>query len=423
MYRLSGIDNPTLALASLIRPEEDRLLAMRATSYDSFVLMDGKRTIVPRPPLMPSGKARHSLFDILASGVKQPGDSLKIVRLSESSIGVYFENPSFSEVDVMEEYNAYVASIDCPSKYARAWRDFVSLMLQSVEAIAGGMEAVLSRKDGVDLDSRIYDLSELALISSLSPHATSLKKMFDITSAFYANPLMVGRWENAFIRGQKHHMGNALFLMVLMNQFLDSGMLTYRDAHDMVQGAAGVFNPLVHIREALNREDVGKWLNIQVVEGADADIRPLRRLALRRTVDEIFYRAGAEAEGVAQRIDVRWHEVEGVLSLGTDGEAFRSLRKGGPARKRLSEIYGDSGIQFIKERTDRDEDRISLIRISVEQRGDSGSAGGGEAAGSESNSEGSVGDSAAAIAMQAGADLYATSISAATAAAVSIPSR
>jgi hypothetical protein len=410
-------NNPTKQLAMLIRPEEDRLLAMRATEYDAFRLVDGIRLMDPRPPLRAHNSIRHSLFETLASGVKNPGDSIRIVRLSKARIGVYYEHSTRCEEDLLEEYGNYIAGIECPSKYARAWRDFVALMLQSVETISVGLETVLGHSYTDDLDTRVEDADELAIISSLSPYSSSLRKMFDITSVFYANLLVTERWEKAFIRGQKHHMGNALFPIVLLNQFLDSGMLTYQDLHDMIQGTNDVFNPVVHIREALSREDIGRWLNIEIVEGAGAEIRPVRRLALRRTLDEIFYRAGTESEGKSQRLDVRWHAGEGVLSLWTDGDAFRSFRKDSPARKRLSEIYGNGGIQFIKERTDRAEDRISLIRVSVEQRDGSDSGSGGGSVGTGSNSENSIEASTAALAMQSGAEVYTTSL-AATAAAM-----
>ena len=85
-------NNPTMQLALLIRPHEDRLLSMRARSYDAYVMVDGQMMINPRPPLMSPNMARRSLFDVLALGVKNPGDSIRIVRLSDARIGVYFED-------------------------------------------------------------------------------------------------------------------------------------------------------------------------------------------------------------------------------------------------------------------------------------------------------------------------------------------
>ncbi len=382
MSTTSITNNPTMQLASLIKPHEDRLLAMRARSYDAYVMVDGQMMINPRPPLMSPNMATRGLFDVLAAGVGKPGDTLKIVRLSEARIGVYSVDGAESEEDLIESYGEYITAIECPSKFARAWRELASLIYDTANTIANRLETLLEQTDSSELEARIDRSSELAAIEALSSYVTSLRKLLSITGVFYGNSLMEGRFEMAFVRGQKHQIGNELFVMTLLNYLLDSTGITYQDIFDLLEDTRRVFNPIAHIEKAFNGEDVGKWLGISIKSGTDADIRPEDGPSFISVIDDILYRAGSEANGTPKRIDVRWHAEEGVLSLWTDGDAFRAFDAGSPARKRLADIYGGKRFQFIRERSESSPPRISTIRIAVEPKGsaDGGDGGGGTTA-------------------------------------------
>jgi len=370
--------NPTMALASLIRPEQDRLLAMRAAEHDSFVMLDGRPMISSSPLIHRRHSHSKSLFDLLAAGVKNTGDRLSIVRISDAKIGVYYEEAGRhqSESDVISAYGDYISSIGCPARFARSWNDFTSLMLGTVATIVVGIEALLAARGRVDIDSRIVREVDLAMIEGLTPHITALRRFFDASASFGRNGLVVDRWEEAFSRGQRHLLGNALSPVIYINRFADAGELTYRDLVDALEEVYKIFDPIAHIRESYSEDIIGRWLRINVLNEGPTLIRPRSGVALRRVVDEIVYRAGTTGGGSPREIEVEWIEGVGTLFIRAQDDALSPFDVGTPARRLVTKTYGMENLNFIRD----GRGRVSEIRVAVTERTDthgSGAAGGG----------------------------------------------
>ncbi len=371
--------NPTMALASLIRPEQDRLIAMRAMDHDSFVLLEG-RPMITRSPLIHNQYSHFkTVFDLIMADAGNAAERLSTVLLSDARTGVHFEEAwkDRSEADVITAYGNYVSSIGCPARFARSWNDFISLMLRTVATIVVGIEALLAARGGIDIDAGITRQADLSMIDTLAPHVTALRKFFDASVSFGRNELVVNRWEEAFSRGQRHLLGNALSPITYINRFADAGVLTYRNLVDALEEIYKIFDPIAHIRESYSADIVGRWLRIEMMNEKADLIRPERGVALRRVIDEIIYKAGTTGEDTPQGIEVEWIEGEKSLLIRTHGDAFSAFGEGMPARRFVTRTYGGERMRFVKGRGQR----ISEIGIAVMDRMDipgSGTADGGD---------------------------------------------
>lgn len=371
--------NPTMALASLMTPHEDRLFAIRMASRGESFGIDGYSKALA--PFHWDVKQGSSLFNMLSAGVAETGDSLHIERVSQDRIRVQFENRGEREEDLIDSYGAYVTSMICPTHFARTWNEFLSLMLGTVKVIGGGIAAVLDGKDDLDLDARIEGGPDVKAILGLSPHINALGKFFDVSNAFFRNQLMWRTWEQAFIRGHKHHLGNSLFFMTLLNQYIDSGEIKYGDLKAVHEDASSVLNPFIYMRESFSGDIVGQWVDIEAKGDARWDVGLAHGVRLRRVIDEIIYGAGTAANGSPMRIEVERAMSGSALAFRTDNGAFSPFNDGMPARLHLENLYGGENLQFINgSKTGTDSD-LSEIRIIVSREDGETSGGGGNGIG------------------------------------------
>lgn len=314
-------DNPTLALASLIRPHEDRLPVMRAKPHSSFAMVDGE------------------------------------------GIGVHFEKTLQDEEDLVSAYGEYITSIDRPSRFARAWNDFASLLLRTAATIAVGLETIAAARGNQGIDARIERTTDLAILGMLSPYIKSLGSLFNVSNSFGRNRIVVERWEEAFSRGQRHQLGNALFFMTRINKHLDSGMLSYEDLIDTLEETHMLFDPITYMRESYAEDIAGRWLRIRMSDESHKPIMPRNKVALRRVLGELLYRAGTSANGSPEELEVEWMGEASALVFRSANGAFSPFDVDAPARNFVTNLYGKENIQFLGNGASHSP--ISEIRIAV----------------------------------------------------------